>query len=34
MDLLNEMDPEWSEKDEPVLPENEPEEKEEEGGKP
>ena len=33
LDLLNEMDPEWSEKDESVLPEEEPEEKEEEGDK-
>ena len=34
LDLLNEMDPDWTDKDEPVLPEKEPEEKEEEGDKP
>ena len=34
LDLLNEMDPEWTDKDEPVLPEKEPEESEEEGDKP
>jgi len=34
LDLLNEMDPDWSEKDEPVLPEEKTAEKEEEGRKP
>jgi hypothetical protein len=33
LDLLNEIDPEWSEKDESVLPEEEPVGKEEEGDK-
>lgn len=34
LDLLNEMDPDWSEKDEPVLPEEKTAEKEGESRKP